>query len=159
MVETIGHQMKSSKEDGTKLQDTKANHKGDKEMMYSEFVAGTGCKDNEKNYKVFQNLEAMYMNTYMTKEEIYEYGKKLVDNSKSETEIKLEQEIKAEIESHNEEIKKYKEWIEQNEHFLSYWKEQGDKEMVAFYRNPIKGWKEEIKYHRHQITALKWVLD
>lgn len=127
-------------------------------MMYSEFVAGTGCKDNEKNYKVFQNLEVMYMNTDMSKSEIYEYGKKLVDNSKSEAEIKLEKEINEEIENHKEEIEKYKEWIAQNEHFVNYWKEQGDKEMVAFYRNPIKGWKEEIKYHRHQITACKWVL-
>lgn len=51
-------------------------------MMYSEFIEGTGCRQNEHNYKVFQNLEAMYINTDMSKEEIYEYGKKLVDNSK-----------------------------------------------------------------------------
>lgn len=41
---------------------------------------------------------------------------------------------------------------------LSYWKERMDKEMVSFYRNPIKSWKQEIKYHRNQINALKWVL-
>lgn len=127
-------------------------------MLYSEFIEGTGCKDNEYNYKVYKDLEIMYMNSDMSKAEIYEYGKKLVDNSKSEAELKLEAEIKAEIAEHKAEIAKYKEWIEQNEEMLSYWKERMDKEMVAFYRNPIKSWKEEIRYHRNQIAALKWVL-
>lgn len=26
-------------------------------MMYSEFIEGTGCKDNAHNYKVFCDLE------------------------------------------------------------------------------------------------------
>ena len=68
-------------------------------MMYDEFVKGTGCKQNAHNYQVFRNLEVMYMNTDMSKQEIYEYGKKLVDNSKTEQELKLEAEIKAEIEA------------------------------------------------------------
>lgn len=127
-------------------------------MLYNEFVEGTGCKDNDHNYKVYKDLEVMYMNSDMTKAQIYEYGKKLVDNSKSEAEMKVEAEVKAEIEGHKAEIAKYKGWIEQNEEMLNYWKEQMDKEMVAFYRNPIKGWKEEIRYHKNQIAALKWVL-
>lgn len=127
-------------------------------MLYSEFIEGTGCKDNEYNYKVYKDLEIMYMNSDMSKAEIYEYGKKLVDNSKSEAELKVEAEVKAEIEEHKKEIAQYKEWIKQNEEILSYWKERMDKEMVAFYRNPIKSWKEEIRYHRNQIAALKWVL-
>lgn len=127
-------------------------------MLWSEFVEGTGCKDNEKNYKVYKDLEIMYMNSDLTKAEIYEYGKKLVDNSKSEAELKVEAEVKEKIEEHNAEIAQYKMWIESNETFVRYWKEQGDKEMVAFYRNPIKSWKEEIRYHKNQIQALKWVL-
>lgn len=127
-------------------------------MLYSEFVEGTGCKDNEKNYEVYKNLEIMYMNSNMSKAEIYEYGKKLVDNSKSEVELKIEAEVKEKIEEHKKEIAQYKEWIKQNEEMLSYWKEQMDKEMVAFYRNPIKYWKKEIRYHRNQISALKLVL-
>lgn len=127
-------------------------------MLYNEFVEGTGCKDNEHNYKVYRDLEIMYMNSDMSKAQIYEYGKKLVDNSKSEAELKVEAEVKAEIEEHKAEIAKYKEWIKQNEEMLVYWKEQMDKEMIAFYRNPIKHWKEEIRYHRNQISALKWVL-
>jgi len=127
-------------------------------MLYNEFIEGTGCKDNDHNYKVYKDLEIMYMNSDMSKAEIYEYGKKLVDNSKSEAELKVEAEVKAEIEAHKAEIAQYKEWIKQNEELLSYWKAQMDKEMVAFYRNPIKHWKEEIRYHRNQIAALKWVL-
>ena len=68
-------------------------------MLYSEFINGTGCKDNDHNYEVFKNLEVMYMNTDMTKDQIYEYGKKLVDNTKSEKEIAFEKEIKEQIES------------------------------------------------------------
>ena len=128
-------------------------------MLYNEFIEGTGCKDNDHNYKVYKDLEIMYMNSDMSKAEIYEYGKKLVDNSKSEAQLKFEAEIKEHIEEHKEEIAKYKEWIDQNERFAKYWKEQGDKEMIAFYRNPIKGWKEEIRYHRNQINALNWVLE
>lgn len=127
-------------------------------MLWSEFVEGTGCKDNYKNYKVYKDLEVMYMNSDMTKAEIYEYGKKLVDNSKSEAELKLEAEVKKKIEEHKAEIAQCKSFIEHNEYFVQYWKEQGDKEMVAFYRNPIKHWKEEIRYHKNQISALKWVL-
>lgn len=127
-------------------------------MLYNEFVEGTGCKDNEHNYKVYKELEVIYMNTDCSKAHIYEMGRKLVDNSKSESEMKVEAEVKAEIEEHKAEIAKYKEWIKQNEEMLVYWKEQMDKEMIAFYRNPIKHWKEEIRYHRNQISALKWVL-
>lgn len=127
-------------------------------MLYNEFVEGTGCKDNEHNYKVYKELEVIYMNTDCSKAHIYEMGRKLVNNSKSESEMKVEAEVKAEIEEHKAEITKYKEWIKQNEEMLVYWKEQMDKEMIAFYRNPIKHWKEEIRYHRNQISALKWVL-
>lgn len=127
-------------------------------MLYSEFVEGTGCRDNDHNYKVYKDLEVIYMNTDCSKAHIYEMGRKLVDNSKSESEMKVEAEVKAEIEEHKAEIAKYKEWIKQNEEMLVYWKEQMDKEMIAFYRNPIKHWKEEIRYHRNQISALKWVL-
>ena len=62
-------------------------------MMYDEFVKGTGCKDNEHNREVFKGLEAIYMATNLTKEQIYEAGKKLVDNSKTEKELAFEKEI------------------------------------------------------------------
>lgn len=127
-------------------------------MLYSEFVAGTGCRETDHNYQVYKELEIIYMNTDCTKEHIYEMGRKLVDNSKTEAELKLEAEIKEKIEAHKDEITKYNAWIKQNEKLLGYWKERMDKEMIAFYRNPIKSWKQEIRYHKNQIDALKWVL-
>ena len=127
-------------------------------MLWNEFIEGTGCKDNEYNYNVYKELEIIYMNTDCTKAHIYEMGKKLVDNRKSEEEIRIENEVKAEIEHHKAEIATIKKWIEDNQWMLNYWKEQNDKEMVMFYKNPIKAWKEQIKYHKVQIEALKWVL-
>lgn len=53
-------------------------------MLYSEFVEGTGCKENMHNFKVYRDLEVMYINSNLTKEQIYEYGKKLVDNDVKE---------------------------------------------------------------------------
>lgn len=113
-------------------------------MLYSEFIEGTNCKDNEYNYGVYKNLEAMYMNTNMTKAEVYEYGKKLVNNSKSEKEIQFENEIKHEIELINQEINRAKDWLE-------YYNAMEDKNMVKYYKEEIKGFKNRIK-------ELKWVL-
>lgn len=128
-------------------------------MLYREFIEGTGCKDNEKNYKVYKDLEIMYMNSDMSKAEIYEYGKKLVDNSKSKKELEIEAKVKAEITELEREKAIYKEWIKQNEEMVNYWKEQNDKEMIAFYRNPMKSWKVEIKRINAQIRAFEWVLE
>lgn len=125
-------------------------------MLWSEFVEGTGCRDNESNYKLYKELELIYMNSDCSKAHIYEMGKKLADNSKSEDELKVEAEIKAEIAEHKAQIDELKGWIKDNEQMAKYW--QGDKEMIAFYRNSIKRWKEEIKEHRNKISALQWIL-
>lgn len=53
-------------------------------MLFSEFIAGTGCKATRHNFKVYEDLEVMYDNSRITKEQIYEYGKKLVDNDVKE---------------------------------------------------------------------------
>lgn len=111
-------------------------------MMYSEFVAGTGCKDNPHNYKVFQNLEIMYVNSDMTKAEIYEYGKKLVDNSKSAAEIELERQIAETIQDWKNQIAYHEQEIE----FYRHWKEQG---------LDLFNYKASMKYHREQIRDLK----
>ena len=62
-------------------------------MMYSEFVKGTGCKENNYNYNIFIKLEDLYMSSDITKEDVYEFGKKLVDNSETEEEKALRKEI------------------------------------------------------------------
>ena len=127
-------------------------------MMYCEFAEAVGCKNNEHNRKVFDDLEVMYMNSDLSKEQIYEYGRKLVDNSKSEEELKLEAEINAEIDMLKREIEQYKDWVDVDEQSLRLWKSYEDKDMIKRYRNSIKFWKEEIKTRRNRISALKWVL-
>ena len=124
-------------------------------MMYSEFVAGTGCKDNAHNYEVFQNLEAMYMNTDMSKAEIYEYGKKLVDNSKSEAELKLEAELKAEIEGLKSEIEYHKTWAANCQESVDFWKESGDKAMTQMNRRMRDYHLAEAKAARAKIITIK----
>lgn len=114
-------------------------------MMYCEFVAGTGCADNAHNYGVFKNLEVMYMNSDMTKAEIYEYGKKLVDNSKSAETVKLENELKAQIAESKARIADCK-------RFLDYYKCMNDRNMVRYYQS-------EIKAERRRIAECKWVLE
>ena len=128
-------------------------------MMYSEFLEGTGCKQNEHNYKLFRNLEAMYMNTNMSKQEIYEYGKKLADNSKSEAELNLEAEVKAKIESLKKNIESNKREIEFREQMVQLYKEDNDRSMVSMGRSYIAYLKRENKEARSQIACLRWVLE
>ena len=128
-------------------------------MLYNEFVKGTGCKENEHNYNVYKELEIIYMNTDCTKEHIYEMGKKLVDNSKSEEELRIEREVNAEISTLKHEIEQYKDWIETDEQSLRLWKSYDDKDMIKMYRNSIKFWKNEIHIRKNKIAALKWVLE
>lgn len=124
-------------------------------MMYSEFVEGTGCKENQHNYEVFKNLEAMYMNTEMSKAEIYEYGKKLVDNSKSPEEIALENEIKNEIES----LKHDLEWLRMQK--IRY-EEYVVTTSEAYYKNlwkaDLANIKKEIKRANSKIRLLRTAL-
>lgn len=127
-------------------------------MLYEEFAENVKCRDNEHNHKVFRELEIIYTNTDCTKEHIYEMGRKLVDNRKSEGQLKIEAKVKAEIAEAKEQIDLRKEWIEQNKVQLDYWKKDGDKEMIKFYQNAEKWWKADIKDLRNRISALKWVL-
>lgn len=114
-------------------------------MLYNEFIEGTGCKDNEHNYQIYKRLELMYMaDDSITKAEIYEYGKKLVDNSKSQKLIEFEEGIKRQIAN-------YRQLIEQDKRMLDYYKAVDDKVMAAYNRNEIKG-------YRARIRELKWVL-
>lgn len=112
-------------------------------MMYSEFVENTECKDNEYNYKVFTDLEKMYMaDDTITKETIYEYGKKLVNNEKSEKEIEAEKEINSEIEA----IKKEINWNKQE---IEFYKDINDKANEKIYINMNKANRRKIKELKH----------
>lgn len=118
-------------------------------MLYSEFVEGTGCKENDYNYRIYKDLEILYMNSDRTKQEIYAYGKKLVDNSDSPETIELKRRICAEIDSHKENIKAYKGLIEYQQQFVNIDIEK---------RAVIKEYKRLIKKERQQIKGLLWVL-
>lgn len=110
-------------------------------MMYSEFVKGTGCRENDHNYKVYKDLEVMYMNSDLTKEQIYEYGKKLVDNSKSPEQVALEEQLKAEIAELKQEIK--------------FWQDKIDAYKMFFEMDGDPSWKKSIKSYREHVKALK----
>ena len=128
-------------------------------MMYSELVAGTGCKQTEKNYEIFKELEIIYMNSNCTKEHIYEMGRKLVDNSKSEKEIEFEKRIMEKIKAHKETMERYKGYIETDKETLEYSKMVDNKELTNKKKSDIRYWQKQVKYHKAQIAALKWVLE
>ena len=125
-------------------------------MMYSEFAQNTGCKDNEYNHKLFKRLEIIYMeDDSITKEEIYDMGKKLMDNSKSEEQIRLENEITCEIECYKEDITRHKTEINQYKALIA---EETDKWFIRTWKDSIKWRRAEIKRLQLKINDLKWVL-
>lgn len=127
-------------------------------MLYSEFISGTGCKDNEHNYQIYKGIEILYMTTNMSKEEAYKYGRKLVDNSKSEKQLKIEAEINEEIDTLKEEIKSNNYWISYHEAMAMLYKGD-DNEAYKAQRRTMKNLKESNKALRNRIKSLKWVLE
>ncbi len=126
-------------------------------MLYSEFITGTGCKDNEHNYQVYRNLEIMYMNSEMTKAQIYEYGKKLVDNSKSEKQIQIENEIKSEIEALKSEIDYHRREYDRYSEYANT--EPRNSMYCKIYRDDAKRHKDEIRKLKNKIAMLKTILE
>lgn len=128
-------------------------------MLYSEFIDGTGCRDNEHNYEVYKNLEVMYMNSDMSKAEIYEYGKKLVDNSKTERELQIEAEVREEIKNMNDEIAYYKWQVEIEFTRLNDWADIETAAEQKEHRRMMKHYKDEIRIRRCKIRTLRaWFL-
>ena len=125
-------------------------------MLYNEFVENTGCKENDHNYKLYKRLEIIYMNDdSITKAEIYEMGKKLMDNSKSEEQIRREAEIKADIESHKETIKTYRKEIK---YYQSLIPSETDYQFLRHYKSSIKWRREDIKRLNSEIKGLRFIL-
>lgn len=126
-------------------------------MLYSEFVEGTGCRETDYNYNVYKRLEIVYMtDDTMTKEDVYEWGKKLVDNSKTEKEIELENNLNAQISGYKEEIKNYQSEIKYRKEMIEM--DRTDKSWVEYNRDIIKSYQKCIRNCREQIRAIKWVL-
>ena len=124
-------------------------------MLYDEFIEGTGCKQNDHNYKVYKDLEILYMNSNLTKAEIYEYGKKLVDNSKSPKQIEFENNIKKQIADLKKELKEYQEHVKQ---YMEYAKNTLDINDESFWKGQAKWARGLVKDTKRRIADLKWVL-
>lgn len=124
-------------------------------MLYSEFVQGTGCKETDYNYKVYKDLEVMYMNSNMSKAEIYEYGKKLVDNSKTEAEIALEKQYKEEIERIKRDIEIHKDFVRHYTAMAELHRLDEDAELVKHDKHMANYHKKEAKACRARIRFLK----
>ena len=124
-------------------------------MLFSEFREGTGCKDNQHNHEVYKNLEIMYMNSDMTKEEIYEYGKKLVDNSKTVEELELEAQVNAEIANYKRQIEDIKFELER---FTDYMNTETDVVWKVQWRDRVRQLKKDLQKCRTEIRLLKWVI-
>ncbi len=128
-------------------------------MLYSEFIEGTGCKDNETNYRVYKDLEIMYMNSDMSKAEIYEYGKKLVDNSKSAAEIEAEAKLAEEIRIREDKIKELKKCNEhydrEIESYQSWLDKETEPDWIKWCKNNLKYAKEWKRQNNRTIANLK----
>ena len=124
-------------------------------MLYQEFIEGTGCRENDHNYQVYKELEIIYMSTDCSKQHIYDMGKKLVDNSKTEKELEIEAEIKAEIERYKDEIEGNKRWIDYYEEMGKLFTEDGDKAMAQSSKRMVKYYKKENAGLRSRIRFLK----
>lgn len=125
-------------------------------MMYSEFIEGTGCKENAHNYKVFKDLEVMYMNSDLTKEDIYEYGKKLVDNSKSPEELKVEGELKIKLSETIERMNEVKEEISDLTRRIETEDDSEWRKTFITQRNRMKRIFDDLKQVKKEIN---WILN
>ena len=122
-------------------------------MLYSEFIQGTGCKDNQHNYEIYRRLEIIYMNDETaTKQDIYDYGKRLADNSPSESEIAFHNQIVSDIEAHKERIKTLKEQGQRYKELHDY--DRTD----TFWKSNYDYVNSEIKREKSEINKLKWIL-
>lgn len=128
-------------------------------MMFSEFQANTGCRDNEANHILFRRLELIYMqDEQITKEEIYDMGRKLMDNTPTQAEIELRERITAEIESRKMTIAAYRNEIKYHEDMRDLWKDS-DKEYARIQSKDIRNLKDLIRQERQIIAGLKWVIE
>ena len=119
-------------------------------MLWSEFQEGTQCKTTEYNYKVYEDLDTLYMCSDLTKEDIYTYGRKLIDNSLTPEEIQWNAE-------RMEDIEREKEHLELCKKYYSIWadcKKSSDPfgwERAKFWKDACKRSRQTIKRYREMI--------
>ena len=123
-------------------------------MLYDEFLTGTGCRDNEKNYRVYKDLEILYMNSDLTKEKIYEYGKKLVDNSLSDAQVFWNLQIDKKIAEAQEQVNYYLGEADYYKKAIEMWTGY-DEDAVKSGKYQLKRVKREARYYKNKIKELK----
>lgn len=123
-------------------------------MLYDEFLVGTGCRDNEKNYRVYKDLEILYMNSDLTKEKIYEYGKKLVDNSLSDAQVFWNLQIDKKIAEAQEQVNYYLGEADYYKKVIEMWTGY-DEDAVKSGKYQLKRVKREARYYKNKIKELK----
>ena len=123
-------------------------------MLYDEFLQGTGCRDNEKNYRVYKDLEILYMNSDLTKEKIYEYGKKLVDNSLSDAQVFWNLQIDKQIAEAQAQVDYYLGEVEYYKQVIAMWTGY-DEDSVKSGKYQLKRVRREARYYKNKIKELK----
>ena len=123
-------------------------------MLYDEFLAGTGCRDNKGNFKVYRDLEILYMNSDLTKEQIYEYGKKLVNNELTTEQKEWNAEIDWKIAELQTKVEYFKGEAEYYEQCITLWT-GFDEDMVKGAKKSMRWANNEAKFYRRQIRELK----
>ena len=123
-------------------------------MLYDEFMQGTGCRDNADNYKVYKDLEILYMNSDLTKEQIYEYGKKLINNALTASQIEWNNDIDEQIAGLQEQVEYYKGEAVYYEQCIAMW-HGFDADMEKGAKRNLRRVKNEAKYYRQKIRDLK----
>ena len=123
-------------------------------MLYDEFLMGTGCRDNADNYKVYKDLEILYMNSELTKQEIYEYGKKLVNNALTVTQIAWNEDIDRQIAKIQEQVDYYLGEAEYYKQVIAMWTGY-DEDSVKSGKYQLKRVKREARYYKNKIRDLK----
>lgn len=117
-------------------------------MLYDEFIQGTGCRETDYNYSVYKDIEEIYMNSNMTKEEAYAIGKMRVNNGLTEEEEAKIEQINKDIAYYEGEIKYYIEYA-----YIGTWEEV--KTTHTKHMERVKGYKDLIKEYKLQINEIQ----
>lgn len=111
--------------------------KGCVTMLYNEFIKNTGCRDTDQNFNIYKGLELVYMNTDLSKDEIYKLGKRLVNNGLTKEQQDHNSEIRSQIDALFDVIASDQSYLNRTPF--------GDKETINYYKDSIRTNKQEIK--------------
>ena len=117
-------------------------------MLYDEFLQGTGCRETDYNYSVYKDVEEIYMNSNITKEEAYAIGKMRVNNGLTEEEETEILRINKDIAYYEGEIQYYTEYA-----YVGTWEEV--KAQHTTHMDKIKAFKGLIKEYKAQVAEIE----